>query len=343
LSEGHQSLIEQTGEPLPMVTIVVPIRDEEEFIGKCLDSLIQQDYPSDRIEVLVVDGRSEDDSRLIVLAKSQEHDFIKLIDNPKRITPSALNLGIRNASGDVIIRLDGHHYAASDFVSKNVAYLARPEVACVGGAICTISDSFVGKAISLAMSSPFGVGNALFRYSRKEQYVDTVANPAYRREVFDRIGLFDEELVRDQDDEFNYRLRAHGGHILLAPQVRTWYVCRSSLGKLWRQYFEYGYWKVRVLQKHPRQMQWRQFVPPVFVLALLAALGMSASLGVFWPLALVAGSYCAANLTASFWVAAQNDWQYLAVLPIAFAILHISYGLGFLKGLVHFINRWGDR
>ena len=342
LKEHLPQLGRQNEKPLPTVTIVVPMRNEERFIGECLDSLIQQDYPSDWIEVLVVDGRSEDASRSIVLEKSREHDFIRLLDNPKRTAPAALNIGIRNAAGDVIIRLDGHHYAASDFISKNVVLLSKPGVACVGGPICTISDTFVGKAISLAMSCPFGVGDALFRYSQKEQYVDTVANPAYRREVFDCIGLFDEELVRNQDDEFNYRLRAHGGRILLSPQIRTWYTCRSSLRKLWRQYFEYGYWKVRVMQKHPRQMGWRQFVPPIFVLALLGALGLSV-LGIFWPLALIAGNYLVANLVASLWVAGRSDFQYLAVLPVAFTILHLSYGTGFLKGLIHFANRWGDR
>ena len=340
--EHSQEVRQENIEPLAVVTVVVPIRNEERFIGKCLDSLIRQDYPSDRIEVLVVDGRSEDASRAIVLEKSQEHNSIRLLDNSKRIAPAALNIGILNAEGDIVVRLDGHHFAASDFVSKNVACLSTPGVDCVGGPICTISQSFVGEAISKAMSCPFGVGNAYFRYSQKEKLVDTVANPAYRREVFDRIGLFDEELVRNQDDEFNYRLRAHGGRILLSPEIRSWYVCRSSLRKLWRQYFEYGYWKVRVLQKHPRQMRWRQFVPPVFVGALLGTLALSA-FGILWPLALIAGTYLAANLAASLWVATRSDLRYLTILPLAFVILHISYGIGFLNGLIRFADRWGDR
>jgi len=322
-----------------MVTVIVPMHNEEEFIGKCLVSLIQQDYPLDLMEVIVVDGRSEDASRAIVLEKTQEHSFIRLLDNPKRITPAALNIGIRHAVGDVIIRLDAHHFAAQDFVSKNVACLSKTGVDCVGGPICTISRSFVGKAISLAMSCPFGVGNSLFRYSQREQYVDTVANPAYRREVFDRIGIFDEELVRDQDDEFNYRLRAHGGRILLSPRIRSWYTCRSNLLKLWRQYFEYGYWKVRVLQKHSRQMRWRQFVPPIFVVVLLGGIALSL-FGRLWPLALILSSYLIANLITSLWLAVRYGLQYLVILPLAFAILHIAYGTGFLIGLLRFADRW---
>lgn len=326
----------------PLVTLLVPMRDEEEFIGDCLDSLIEQDYPSDRMEVLVIDGRSEDASRSIVQKKSHEAARISLLDNPLQVTTAALNTGIRNSQGDVIIRLDAHHVAASDFVSSSVECLRDREVDCVGGPISTFSRSFVGRAVALAMSCPFGVGNAFFRYSEREQFVDTVANAGYRREVFERVGLFDEELACNEDDEFNYRLRAAGGRILLCPQIRSRYACRDSLGKLWGQYFRYGYWKVRVLQKHPRQMSWRQFVPPAFVLSVAGALGLAA-LGFSWPLAVVVGSYVMANLAASLWVAGRSGLQYSAILPVAFAILHLSYGLGFLKGLLDFANEWSSR
>jgi cellulose synthase/poly-beta-1,6-N-acetylglucosamine synthase-like glycosyltransferase len=325
-----------------MVTVLVPMRNEEAFIGECLDSLIQQDYPADRMEVLVMDGRSEDASRAIVLEKSQEHTCIHLLDNPEQSTPAALNIGIRNASGDMIVRLDAHHRAAQDFVSQHVACLSKPDVDCAGGPIHTISRTYVGEAISLAMSCPFGVGDAYFRYAEKEQYVDTVANAGYSRDVFERIGLFDEALIGAEDDEFNYRLRAKGGRILLSPRIRSWYYCRESLGKLWRQYFRYGHMKVRVLQSHPRQMRWRQFVPPAFVSALLTTLAL-ALLGIRWPLLLVAGSYTLANLAISVWVAVRSGMKYLPILPITFAVLHISYGLGFLSGLFRFAHRWRDR
>lgn len=328
---------EATG--LPLVSVIMPICNEEEHIESCLDAILAQDYPADRFDVLVVDGMSEDRTRKIVVdGYVGGYPNVRLLNNPQRIVPTALNLGIRAAQGDIIIRVDGHTTIAPDYVRQCVTALERTEADNVGGRMDAEAPGYFGKAVALATSSPFGVGNARFHYSHKQEWVDTVYMGAYRRGVFDRIGLFDEELVRNQDDEFNYRLRAHGGRILLCPQIRSRYTNRSSPQELWRQYFEYGYWKVRVLQKHPRQMRWRQFVPPLFVLALLGVLGLSAW-GVFWPLALIAGSY----LMASLWIAVRSGLRYLAVLPVVFLILHVSWGTGFLAGLGHFANRWGDR
>jgi cellulose synthase/poly-beta-1,6-N-acetylglucosamine synthase-like glycosyltransferase len=327
---------------LPLVTVVVPMLNEERFIGECLDSLIDQDYPSDRLEVLVVDGRSEDRSHSIVQGKSREHGFIRLLDNPKRSAPAALNAGIRAAQGQVIAIVGAHSSVDADFVRQNVRKLVETDAACVGGGIQTVSLSAVGEAIALAMACPFGVGDAMFRYSEKEQYVDTVAFAAYRREVFDQIGLFDEELIGAEDDELNYRLRAHGGRILLSPQIRSRYVCRSSVPTLWKQYFRYGEAKVRVLQRHPRQMRWRQFVPPAFVTAVAAGLALATS-GILWPLAVVAGAYLAASLGVSIYLASRTSLRHLAILPLAFATLHVAYGTGFLKGLADSAGRWCGR
>jgi GT2 family glycosyltransferase len=202
-------------------------------------------------------------------------------------------------------------------------------------------DGYFGEAVALATSSPFGVGGARFHYSQKEEWVDTVYLGAYPRRVFEQIGLFDEEMVRNQDDEFNYRLRARGGRILFSPHIRSHYTCRDKPRKLWLQYFQYGYWKVRVLQKHPRQMRWRQFVPPVFLVALLGAVGLVVA-GMLWPLMLVAGSYLLANLAASLWTASRAGLRYLPVLPLTYAILHFAYGAGFLSGLVRFAGRWQE-
>lgn len=330
----------QNEELVPLVTVVVPMRNEERFIGECLDSLTRQDYPSDRIEVLVVDGRSEDASRSIVLAKSWEYDFIRLLDNPKRIAPAALNVGIQNARGDVIIRLDAHNFAASDFISKNVAYLSKPGVDCVGGPIQIVSRSFVGKAISLAMSCPFGVGDSLYRYSQREQYVDTVQNPAYHREVFERVGYFDEELVRNQDIEFNYRLRRNGGKVLLTPEVRSYYYPRSSLKGLWKQNFANGFWNIKTVRKTPGSLSVRHFVPLVFVIAL----GSSMLLSTFFTLArilllFILSSYFALALGYSVMIGWRKG-PCAALLPLVFPTLHISYGLGSVWGLVEWVRRF---
>jgi hypothetical protein len=178
--------------------------------------------------------------------------------------------------------------------------------------------------------------------------VDTIAFPAYTRDIVERVGFFDEELVRNQDDDYNYRLRKIGAKVLLASDVRARYYSRSSIRSLWRQYFQYGYWKVRVMQKHPRQMRPRQFVPPLFVAALLLSLAAAPLSFIFgawfaWPFVLAPGSYALANLAASVLIMVKrHDWPLFWLLPIAFAILHVSFGLGFLVGLLKFRNRWGD-
>jgi hypothetical protein len=219
----------------------------------------------------------------------------------------------------------------------------------VGGPLQTIGESFIARGIAVAMSSTFGVGDSAFRtVNNKTMLVDTIAFPAYTRDIVERVGLFDEELVRNQDDDYNYRLRKIGAKVLLASDVRARYYSRGSIRSLWRQYFQYGYWKVRVMQKHPRQMRPRQFVPPLFVAALLLSLAAAPLSFIFgawsaWPFVLAPGSYALANLAASVLIAVKRlDWPLFWLLPIAFAILHVSFGLGFLVGLLKFRNRWGD-
>jgi GT2 family glycosyltransferase len=320
---------------IPFVTAIVPMYNERSHIGECLDSLIDQDYPADLFEVLVVDGMSDDGSRDSVLELARKHDVINLLDNPRRITAAAMNVGIQSATGDVIIILSAHSFVASDFVRQNVAYLSKTGAACVGGPIQSASSSFLGKTISLAMSSPFGVGDALFRYSQKEQYVDTVAFGAYRRQVFDEIGLFDETLVYSEDDEFNYRLCKHGGKIFLTPAMKSFYHTRMSLGQLWRQYFRYGLGKIRVIQRHPEAAKIRHFVPLIFVSTLLlSGLGGMFNPIFLWLFLSVLISYLVVSFFFSTRISARNGWKHLPVLPVAFACLHFGYGLGFLAGLL---------
>ncbi len=172
--------------------------------------------------------------------------------------------------------------------------------------------------------------------------MDTVAFPAYPRETIRKAGLYDEELVRNQDDEYNYRLREMGGKILMSPDIRSRYFSRGSIKSLWRQYLQYGYWKVRVMQKHPRQMSLRQFVPPAFVATLIIfSLAAPFSPITRLMLGLVIGAYLLANLAAALLTALKHGWRYLPYLPVAFAALHIAYGAGFLYGLVKFANKWG--
>ena len=327
---------------LPFVSVIMPIRNEEGFIARSLGAVLDQDYPAEKIEILIVDGLSSDRTRDIVREMSDSR--VRLLDNPQQIVPYALNQGIAAASGEIIVRVDGHCEIAPDYIRRCVAHLQEDGVDGVGGPLETIGETPIAGSIAVAMSSGFGVGGSAFRTTQdKTMLVDTVAFPAYTRQALAAAGPFDEEFVRNQDDEYNYRLRKMGRRILLAADVKARYYSRSSLRKLGRQYYQYGFWKVRVLQKHPGQMQPRQFVPPLFVAALLG----SGLLALFKPLgriffAAAAGSYLLANLLASLLTARQAGREHLPRLPFIFAILHLSYGWGFLVGLVRFFNRWPE-
>lgn len=331
---------------LPLVTIIVPIRNEAAYIARTLTAILAQDYPPERMQILVVDGMSDDTTRAIVSQFTIYHSLftIRLLDNPSRIVPTALNIGLAHAAGDVVMRVDGHCEIPFDYVQRCVEGLASGGLACFGGALDTVGETPLAEAIALAMGSFFGVGGSAFRTAASGLHrVDTLAFGAYSREAIQRCGYFDEELVRNQDEEYNYRLRKLGGSLLLDASLRVRYYSRSSLRSLWRQYYRYGYWKVRVLQKHPRQMQWRHFVPPLFVLTLLlgGALGLLNS----WLLWLWLGGvalYLVANLTASFLTAARGGWRHFWRLPVIYTLLHVSYGVGFLTGLIRFAHRWHD-
>lgn len=320
----------------PIVTIILPIRNEARYIAQCLEAVVAQDYPRDKIEILVVDGMSDDGTRGIIAQFSARDTRIHLIENPERIVPTALNRGIRAARGDVIIRVDGHTVIADDYVRRCVEQLAVVDADCVGGAITTAGQTWIARAIAIAQSSPFGVGSAVFRYASQAQFVDTLAFGAYRREVFDRLGLFDEELVRNQDDEFNLRLVRAGGKIWLDPQIRSTYYSRSTLRGLWKQYFEYGFWKVRVIQKHRQPASWRHLVPVTFVLALGLSLVASVVLQSILGFAGVILPYAFASLGTAAWLSLRKGVRYFPVLPLAFATMHLAYGLGFLAGLLRF-------
>ncbi|HLA24159.1 MAG TPA: glycosyltransferase family 2 protein [bacterium] len=318
------------------MSVIMPVRNEVRHIQASLDAVLTQDYPAGRMEVLVVDGMSEDETREIV-RRTVEHRHpgappVALLDNPSRIVPAGLNIGLRRARGEVIIRVDGHCEIARDYIRQCVRSLARTDADCVGGPIETVGETPVAQAIAAAMSSPFGVGNAAFRTTRdRERPVDTVAFGAYRRAVFERIGPFDEEFVRTQDAEFNYRLIRAGGRILLIPVIRSMYYSRATLRSLWRQYLEYGFWKARLVQKRGIP-SWRQLVPPALVLTVGAGLALAVLRG--QPAWLVPGwAYVGANLLASASTASRRGWRFLPWLPAAFAAIHFAFGMGFWKGL----------
>jgi glycosyltransferase involved in cell wall biosynthesis len=322
----------------------MPVRNEAKFIERSVCSVLAQDYPGDRMEVLIADGSSDDSTREIIGGLQPQHTPPKIVDNPGQIVATGLNAALREAKGEIIVRVDGHCEIAPDYVRCCVAHLLNDDVEAVGGPVETVGESYVARAIALAMSSWFGVGGSAFRVANpRTQFTDTVAFPAYTRAVIDRAGPYDEELVRNQDDEYNYRLRKRGVKILLAADVRSRYYSRATLPGLGRQYFQYGFWKVRVMQKHARQMRPRQFVPTLFVAALLATL---LTLPIFtasgYLLLGIAGLYALTLLSASMLSVRTNKWELLPLLPIAFMILHFAYGAGFLVGLFRFWNRWRE-
>lgn len=335
---------------LPKVTVVIPCRDEVGSISACLQSLISDSYPKRRLEVLVVDGMSEDGTREIVQAYAREHAFIRLLDNPKRITPAALNIGITRATGGIIAVLGAHAMYGRDYISKCVQASSETEADCVGGVLVTVPANAtpMAQAIAIGLAHPFGVGNAYFRIGVCEPcWVDTVPFGCYRKEVFDRVGMFDEELVRNQDDEFNLRLTRRGGRILLVPGIVSSYLARESLEKLWRMYFQYGYFKPLVARKVGGVLTLRQVIPAVFVLGLLVS-GALAPWTAYggWALCAIVFAYVVADLGSSICVGFQRGVRCTLAVSAVFPVLHLSYGLGFLKGALDFFilgnKRRGD-
>lgn len=320
----------------PSVTLIVAMRNEEQHVSRCVQSLLAQTYPEDLLEVLFMDGRSTDRTREIVSELIAKRSRFELVDNPGVIQSIAWNLGIQRARGELVGIVSAHSELAPDYVSQCVATMLRTGADLVGGPARARSETVVGEAIAMAMSTPFGVGGAQFRYATTESEVDTVFMGVCRRSLYEAIGGFDPEMVRNQDDELSYRLLKAGGRIVCNPAIQSIYRNRATLRSLWKQYFDYGRWKVRVMQKHPKQMRARHFVPGLFVITLGATAAAAP------PLFLVVGSmYATTNLLVSMAVAARaKRVDILPYLPAAFAILHVGYGAGFLRGLIQFRGRW---
>lgn len=326
---------------MSLVSIIIPCRNEEKYIGKCLDSVIAQDYTKDKLEVLVIDGGSEDGTKDIVESYAKRYSFIGLLNNPEKIVPTALNMGVKKAQGDVIIRMDAHSVYEKNYIQMCVSHLDAYNVDNAGGVCITLagSNTLIAKAIALALSHPFGVGNAHFRIGAKEpKYVDTVPFGCYRKEIFDRIGLFDEDLVRGQDAEFNARLIKNGGKILLVPDIVSYYYARDSLSKLWKMYSQYGRSKPLMVKKIGHIFTLRQLVPAIFIGSLLVSLAISTLFRPsLWFFSFMSACYIIANLISSLKISLKNDLKCFFVLPMIFAILHLSYGIGYLKGIWDFI------
>ncbi|HSN25734.1 MAG TPA: glycosyltransferase family 2 protein [Kofleriaceae bacterium] len=322
----------------PSVTVIVPVRNEVAFIEDTLRALLDQTDPPAEYEVIVVDGMSDDGTRDLIARLAAADPRLRMVDNPERTVPHALNVGIRDAKGEILIRVDGHTTVAHDFIRANLALLdEHPEAWSVGGPIAHRGRSIVGRAIAAAMSSSVGVGGARHRDETYEGYAEGTAFPAFRRWVFDRIGMFDEHLVRNQDDELNFRITRAGGQIFISPRVKHDYFVRDSYKALFSQYMQYAYWKVEVMRKHGAVIAPRHLVPGAFVVGLPLCVGASLllplplSLVPLTPLVTYGGllAYLAGKVALD-----QRDPRVGVAAAAAAATMHVAYGLGTLVGLV---------
>ncbi len=323
-----------------MVSVIIPMFNERAYIGACLEAVRAQTYPADRIEVVVADGRSTDGCREFVETEAQFDSRIRLVDNPSGRTPDALNTAIRASVGEIVVRIDGHSEPTTTYVERCVAVLSRPGVDCAGGQMIKVGQGSTAQAVVIAQSSRFGVGDSAFHYLTTPGPVESVFLGSWPRQVFRRVGLFDPELSRNQDDEFSYRIREAGGTIWFDPSISIRYHVRPSLRSLFRQHRQYGAWKIRVFQKHPRAARWRHLVPGGLVLTI----GAIPLVGLIVPAAVVVPLgggliYVFALIGVSTHLGLRHGVE-ASHIASAFAAMHFGYGLGLLIGLVRFFPRW---
>lgn len=325
---------------IPLVSIIIPCRNEEKFIGKCLSSVIKQDYPKERIEILVIDGMSEDRTRETVKEYIQKYPFIKLLDNPRKIVPTAMNIGIKAARGGWIVRLDAHSEYPNDYLKNCIDTAKRTDADNVGGLVVTLlnGSSFSAKCVQAITTHKFGIGNATFRLESTEKRVDTVPFGCFRSELFTRIGLYDERLIRNQDYELNQRIIKTGGSIWLNPKIKTDYYNQSSIKGLFRQAFFTAEWLSWMWYLAPYTYKFRHAIPVFFTIGLLGSLILLPfHYYGFYILSIICFSYFFLSVVASYQQAMRYNWIIGFVLPFLFFSYHIFYGAGTLFGAIRLL------
>jgi succinoglycan biosynthesis protein ExoA len=332
----------------PFVSVVIPVWNEERNITPLLQAIADQTYPLERLEILVCDGMSEDGTREAIDRFRREHVLpsIRVVDNPRRKQESALNVGIGEASGEFVVRLDGRSRPPKDYVERCVDVLLRTGAENVGGVQAARGDSPTQTAIALAMTHPFGVGNAPFRIGNYSGPAESVYLGCFRRTLFDRIGLFDEETpVISEDSDINKRIRDAGGTVFMDSSIEVGYIARENLASLWRLCFDYGRRRAGFMLKHRGFSAWRQLVPTAFVLT-VAVLGVAAWFTVWAAIALVLvlGLYMIGAVASAVMTARRNPSPGLAGrMALAFPCMHVSYGVGFVwECLLRLVRRPGS-
>jgi glycosyltransferase involved in cell wall biosynthesis len=319
-----------------IVSVIIPCYNEEKTIQKTLEAIYRQTFPVKEMEVIIADGHSTDKTRECIerFAHSHKELIIRVLDNDKQAIPSGLNVAMKAASGEFIIRMDAHSEPNPSYIEKTIALLTEGKADNVGGVwkIMPSSDTWISKSIAAAASHPFGVGDAFYRFATSGRYVDTVPFGGFRRSLIDKIGYFDENLLSNEDYEFNTRIRQSGGQIWLEPEIQSNYYARENLAKLAAQYWRYGYWKFQMLRRYPQTIKLRQAMPPLFVLSLLFLLVLS----IFWNpfrllLAIEVLLYFLVLLVGSFKGARQQkQWFLLIGMPLAIMVMHIFWGSAFI-------------
>jgi succinoglycan biosynthesis protein ExoA len=326
---------------LPRVTVIVLCRNEKDSIAECLDSLIANDYPKGRLEILVADGMSDDGTRAIVESYASRHSFVKLVDNPRKVPAAAANEGIRIAKGDLIMIAGAHAAYPNDYISKCVSYSQRyPDADNVGGVRCTKprDKTITGKVIAYVSCHRLGAGAAAYhRTGGEPTWVQSVWGGCFRKEVFQEHGLFNEALVIGEDRDFNRRIRDSGGKILQVPEIECTYYARSELAAYCRWAFRMGFWPFHAEKLAGRRLvSFRNYVPLAFVTTLFLAFGSSLFTSAAWYFLGGLGSiYALACVgSAGSLVAREKDLKYFFLAPIVFGLTHILYGLGSAYGIL---------
>ena len=327
------------------VSVIVACRNEIKYIHNFLACFNRQILGSTKIEVCVADGMSDDGTRQILDQHQQTALAFHVIDNPAKIVSTGLNAAIRVARGEIIIRMDVHTEYAPDYISRCLQVLNQTHADNVGGPAQTRADGYIGRSIALAFHTRFTCGGASFHNPNYEGYVDTVPYGCWRKSTLERLGLFDESLSRNQDDELNLRLISSGGKIWQSPKIASWYRPRANLTALFRQYFQYGFWKMSVIRKHGKPASWRHLIPAACIVTgfglLMGVAGTTLSGSAWCKAAFVdacaglAALYLALSLGSAVFTARSHGWHFLPILPVVFATYHLSYGLGFVLGLAY--------
>lgn len=316
------------------VSVIVPIRNEEKYIDKCIQSILKQDYSLNCLEVIFVDGLSKDRTREIIKNYIQEYpSIIKLLENPHKTVPYAMNIGIENSIGKYIVRLDAHSDYTYDYISKCIRTLEETGADNVGGLAITKGQGFLGEAFSRVLSSKFGVGNSGFRTNASSGYVDTVPFGAFKKSAFLKYGLYDERLTRNQDYELNYRIRKNGGKVFLNSNIKLTYYCRNTLSGILKQSYDNGKWNVITSRLCPGSMSLRHFIPLFFLLSIIILPILTFFVPNFgWLLMAELALYFLLDLVFSLKI--SSSAIQILMLIILFPMFHISYGLGSLIGLI---------